>query len=131
MKLIKFAAGAIEQGEAIEPAMPDRQWQRGCDRVFVYLRCLDLPATTTLELALRALRSAQQKAVRDCVAGAMQSLQQILRKPDCDYTCYNLFGRRLPGPAAPPICRLPMRPEGLFSKKSSRAAKESKWRARL
>ncbi len=61
----------------------DRRWQTAGDRVFLYLRCLNLPAAQAHELALRALNEAEQNIAggdsgKDPVAEALDVLDGLL-----------------------------------------------------
>lgn len=115
MKLIEFPASVVAQEGTGEAALPESQWQTAGDRVLLYLRSLGLPAPLALELALGALRAAEQEGAADPVAGAMQALRKLLSKkaPSCRYP---VSQGQLPSRAAPPVHRLPMVSEEIFSK---------------
>jgi hypothetical protein len=63
----------------------DGYWQTAGDRVFLYLRCLNLPPAQTLDLSLRALNEAERNILKDDlrdnpVAEAVEALHELLRK---------------------------------------------------
>ncbi len=63
----------------------DGYWQIAGDRVFLYLRCLNLPPAQTLDLSIRALNEAEQNILKDNlrdnpVAEAVGALHELLRK---------------------------------------------------
>ncbi len=121
MRLIELPAEVAAKDEAGKAALTKGQWQTAGDRAFLYLRSLGLPAPRTFELALGALRKAEKEAQGRPVAGAMQALHQLLdeKKPEGPNGIHDQdFRSKITGPAAPPLHRLPMSPEGMFSKKS-------------
>jgi hypothetical protein len=110
------------EGRAGNGNETDLKWQHAGDRIFLYLRCLNFPARAAFELALEALKAADRSlsegAGSDPAAEAMRSLRLLLDKRESGaFGHHSSAGdcRRCPIPAAPPLRRLHMVPEGIGS----------------
>ena len=101
-----------------------RFWQTAGDRVFLYLRCLNLPAAQIFEIALSALKAAENNCMNEesndnsPVAEAMVALDKLLRKQHYEMGGGENFPDGLIRPATrdssmPPIRRLHMTPQDL------------------
>jgi hypothetical protein len=112
----------IVQSEARKRSEVDQYWQTAGDRVLLYLRCLNFPAPKALDLALRALKTAEQSVAlgsgKSPVVETMQALHQLLSqstlgKNDRTHSLATWCGW-LVSPS-PSLYRLPMVPEGMAS----------------
>jgi hypothetical protein len=110
--------GTIAENRAEKGIRADRYWQTAGDRVLLYLRCLNFPAPQALELALGALKAAEQNTSpgsgNSPVAEAMGALHQIMGEQKPAMAGQNSSPAAwcdvLP-PSTPPLHRLPMVPE--------------------
>ena len=113
MKAVDFPTEKlITDRPAVNRSEADHYWQTAGERVLLYLRCLNFPAPQALELALRALETAERKVDLSSgntpVAQSMQALNELLSKQKTD-----MVDHEHPIVPLPPLRRLPMVPEGI------------------
>lgn len=123
MKPTGFATRTVEEDEIEKMSADARKWQTAGERLLLYLRGLEFPPSLALELALGALRAAEKRGEPDPVCAAMEALHELLCKRVAEANADN--GHRalsglFPGRTAPPVNRLPMVSERMFSKNGHR-----------
>jgi len=97
---------------------PEEDWQRAEQRALLYLRSLHLHSRRSLELALKALRSAENGSAGHPVVNTISSLRALLQEegilPDSPGAGLLANGRTVVGvQVAPPIHRGNMVPTAL------------------
>lgn len=123
MKTNEFIAPKTISGKgAKRAARGTDSWQIARDRLLLHLQCLNFPAQTALDLALKALKEAEQKLIQGSenspVLEAMQALDRFLIEQNPGFAARGHFLNswcELPVSSTPPIHRMPMVPEEIIS----------------